>query len=115
MNRRDRRAARKLSRHAAPEEIFPGEHGPIQTGIGETMTAALRAIRRSLGPGYEITLFVAEASPPLGERRLPRFNYASTANRDDMIAVLEAFVLKHRSAAPKLDRFDDPPPSSTPQ
>ena len=62
-----------------------------------------------------MTLFIAEAEAPAGENRDPRFNYASTANREDMIAVLEAFVLKQRSAAAKLDKIADEPPTEMKQ
>ena len=115
MNRKQRRADRKRSRDATPGEIFPGEHGPVQTSLQELMPGLLRIIQRHLGPNFSVTLFIAENEPPKGENRDPRFNYASTACREDMIAVLEAFILKQRSAGAKLDKIADEPPTETRQ
>lgn len=119
MNRKDRRASeaatRKSARDATPDEIFPAAHGPVQSGIVDDMTAAVDALREHLGPNFDVTLFVAERLPPADEDRLPRFNYMSTACREDMLAVLDAFVLKNRDAAPKLDRINDAPPTGAKQ
>ncbi|GLK72581.1 hypothetical protein KHC23_07665 [Ancylobacter dichloromethanicus] len=86
---------RKLSRDARPEEIFPGGHGPVQTRCVEVMKLTLDALREAL-PGYDFTLFAAEREELAGAGREPRFNYMSTAERADMVAVLAAFVLKNR-------------------
>lgn len=115
MSRKDRRAseaeARKLARHATPNEIFPASHGPVQSSLVDVMKAGVDALREALGPNFDVTLFVAERLPPADEARLPRFNYMSTACREDMLAVLDAFVLKNREAGPKLDRINDAPPT----
>lgn len=110
MNRRERR---KLSRHATNEEIFPGGHGPIQSDIRERMLAVMEALRQGF-PGFDITLFVAERVPSEG-RTEPRFNYASTAEREDMYAVLRAFLAKNQVLGDKLDRIADAPPTERPQ
>jgi hypothetical protein len=115
MNRHQRRRDQKLSRDASPDEIFPAGHGPVQRSVVDLMTAALDGLRKALGPNYHVTLFVAERVPPAEEARLPRFNYMSTGHREDMLAVLEAFVAKNRAAAPKLDRIADDPPTDVPQ
>lgn len=105
----------KLARDAGPEEIFPAEHGPVQSGVVDMMRAALEVVQESLGPNFDITMFVAERLPPSDEDRLPRFNYMSTASREDMIAVLEAFVLKQRITGSKLDKIRDAPPTRSKQ
>ncbi|MGY3393406.1 hypothetical protein ACVWW6_005997 [Bradyrhizobium sp. USDA 3311] len=115
MNRKDRRAQRKLSRDARPEEIFPERHGPVQLGLREMMPGIVRIVERQLGPNYHVTLFIGEKDAPPGEDRLPRFNYCSSANREDMIAVLEAFILKQRVEGAKLDRIADEPPTGVRQ
>lgn len=114
MNRKERRAQAKLSRHAKPEEIFPDEHGPVRglekVGKGDVMTNLLKALQE-LMPGWEFTLFMFE--PPEQAKianRLPAFNYGSTVERADMLSVLKAFILKNENPAEyeklaKLDEF----------
>lgn len=48
-------------------------------------------------------------------KRLPRFNYISTADREDMLAVLEAFIAKNRRDGSILDRINNPPASQMKQ
>jgi len=115
MNRRERRAKRKLARDATPAEIFPADHGPVQSGLVDLMKATIDALREHLGSNFDVTLFVAERAPPADEPRLPRFNYISTACREDMLAVLEAFAAKNRQAATKLDKINDEPPTGVRQ
>lgn len=106
---------RKRARDATPDEIFSGPHGPLQASIADVLPRVMDELRRVF-PGYELTLFVAEpAGIGSAEDRLPRFNYISTAARPDMLAVLKAFVAKNEAAAPKLDRFEDAPPTETRQ
>lgn len=104
---------RKLSRDATDDEIFPDRHGPIQGNISDLMLAAMRALKEGF-PGFEITLFLAEKKPSEG-RAQPRFNYASTAAREDMYAVLRAFVAKNAEIAPALDKINDAPPTDSKQ
>jgi hypothetical protein len=111
MNRHQRR---KLSRHAKPEEILPGGHGPIVNEIRDRMIAVMDVLRKGF-PGCDITLFISERNAPAGENRDPRFNYISTADRRDMLAVLEAFVAKHRAEGAKLDAIADEPPTGSKQ
>jgi hypothetical protein len=115
VNRKQRRADRKLSRDATPEEIFPGEHGPAQAEVARTMQTVLSVLRDAFGPNYDITLLVGERDVPPDQNRLPRFNYASTGSREDMLAVLDAFVLKNRQAGPKLDKINEAPPTESKQ
>ena len=115
MNRRDRRKQRKLARHATPSEIFPdAPHAPIQGAIREQMLRAMDILKRAF-PAYDVTLFLAERALPAAEQRLPRFNYASTAEREDMVAVLDAFITKNRADADKVDMIKDVPPTETAQ
>lgn len=111
-NRAERRRREKLSRNATADEIFPkGQHGPTNLpGAGNSMTNILGALRE-LMPGWEFTLFAFEP-PAEGKKhnRLPRFNYGSTVDRPDMVAVLEAFLLKQKDPAEyarlaQLDQF----------
>lgn len=111
MNRKDRRVARKLARDAGNDEIFPGRHGPIQKEAGQQMIAIMEAIKDTLGANYEITLFVAEKKVLDGTDRMPRFNYASTANREDMYAVLRAWLAKNSAIGDKIDKIEDQPPT----
>lgn len=101
----------KLSRNARPDEIFPGQHGPANLpGKGDVITNLLSALRE-LMPGWDFTLFAFEPpSQAARDGRLPRFNYGSTVERADMIAVLKAFILKNENPAEyerqaKLDEF----------
>lgn len=85
---------RKLSRDASPEEILGG-HGPVQDKAAHLMRAMLKACQQAF-PGYAITVFVSEPEAVAdAEGRDPRFNYASTADRRDMIAVLKAFIARN--------------------
>lgn len=108
MNRHERR---KLARDATPEEIFPGRHGPIQTEVREQMNQLAKFLQSEL-PGYDITLFVAERE---ADGRFPRFNYISTADRRDMIAVLKAFIAKNEAEGEKVAKINDEPPTETKQ
>ena len=119
MNRKLRRASqshsRKLARDASPEEIFPAGHAPVQSHLTDVMKGVIDVLRKSLGSNFDITLFVAERLPSDGSDRLPRFNYMSTAQRADMIAVLEAFIQKQRDVGPTIDKIADEPPTGTSQ
>jgi hypothetical protein len=119
MSREQRRAKQsdipKQARHATTEEIIPGDHGPVQTKLVDLMKVAVDAIREELGSNYDVTLFVAERTPPANERRLPRFNYMSTAARKDMIAVLKAFADRNALLGQTLDKLNDAPPTGTAQ
>lgn len=119
MNRRERRAQQsrtaKLARNASAEEIFPGGHGPVQSGLVDLMTVAIEALRESIGSNYDVTLFVAEREPADGSARLPRFNYMSTAAREDMLAVLKAFADRNGALGPTLEKIKDEPPTRTAQ
>lgn len=101
----------KRSRDAKPHEIFPDGHGPTNLpGRGDVMTNVLKTLRE-LMPGWDFTLFAFE--PPAQAKaagRLPRFNYGSTVERADMLAVLNAFILKNSDPAEyarlaQLDQF----------
>jgi len=53
---------------------------------------------QKMWPGSELTVFVFEPPKTAKEQgRLPRFNYASTVERADMLAVLEAFIDKQKN------------------
>jgi hypothetical protein len=110
MNRHQRR---KLSRHATDEEIFPAGHGPIQSAIRDKMNAVMGALEQGF-PGFDVTLFVAERKPSEG-REEPRFNYISSAAREDMYAVLRAFLAKNADIGAKLDKINDPAASASKQ
>jgi hypothetical protein len=120
MNRRDRRAARAqgqtLARDRTPDEIFPPHHphGPVQPQA-ETLMRTLLDFARDKLPGYDITVFLSERQAPEGSNRLPRFNYGSTCDRADMVAVLQAFIAKNTRSAEKLDKINEPPPTETRQ
>jgi hypothetical protein len=105
---------RKRASETPQARIFPGAHGPLQSNAAAIMRAVMQAIQETY-PGWEITLFLAEKYAPAGAQRLPRFNYASTAARADMVAVLEAFIAKNKAEAPKLNRISDDPPTETRQ
>lgn len=115
MNRQQRRAQKKLARDASPSEVFPERHGPLQTSLAGTMQAAVEVLRDHLGTNFDVTLFVAERLPADGADRLPRFNYISTAERPDMIAVLRAFIEKQAVEGPKLDKINEEPPTGARQ
>lgn len=107
MNRHDRRKAKKLSRDATIDEIFVGSHAPIPGNTATRMTAAVEVLLEAF-PNCDVTLFVAEKEATEG-RELPRFNYISSAERPDMIAVLKAFVAKNDVDGPTLDKIKDEP------
>lgn len=113
MNRHDRRAAKRMSRDATPDEIFPGGAKPIPVKTADVMTAVMEKLEEFF-PGFHITMFLAEKEPSEG-RELPRFNYMSTAERPDMIAVLKAFIAKEAIEGPKLERIKDDPPTGAVQ
>jgi glycerol-3-phosphate responsive antiterminator len=103
---------RKLSRHATNDEIFGGDHAPVQSSARDTMIAVMDTLK-GFFPDHEITLFLAEKKGQNGQ--LPRFNYASTADRRDMYAVLRAFLEKNAAIAEKLDKIEDAPPTGSRQ
>lgn len=119
MNRKHRRAKdsqdAKLARDATTAEIFPAGHGPVQSNLVDVMKVAVDVLREALGTNFDVTLFVAERLPSDGTDRLPRFNYMSTAAREDMLAVLKAFSEKNAAVAPKLDKINDEPPTGARQ
>ena len=66
-------------------------------------------------PGYAVTMFVFEPEELADrEHRMPRFNFASTAPRADMIAVLKAFIAEQERDGAKLDKIDVEPPAGAP-
>lgn len=87
---------RKFARDAGDaENAIPGSHGPVQPSVVDLMTAVLDFCRAQC-PNYTFTLFAAEPVETAdAEKRLPRFNYMSTADRRDMVAVLKAFVARN--------------------
>lgn len=113
--RRAARAQQKRSRDATNEEIFPGAHGPLQ----ETAKNAMRQIMRDARdrwPGYQFAMFVFEpAEVAARDGRAPRFNYASTVERADMLAVLRAFIAQNETIGAKLDKIEDAPPTEAKQ
>ncbi len=119
MNRQQKRGAaaraRKLARNASASEIFPAPHGPVQSNLVNLMRVAVDALREQLGKNFDITLFVAERLPADGSDRLPRFNYMSTAAREDMVSVLKAFAEKNAAIGAKLDKIEETPPTGTAQ
>lgn len=110
--RRLAKAKSTLSRHATDDEILPGGHRPLEPTVGDAMIAILEAVKATF-PDHEITLFIAERTGKDGQ--LPRFNYASTAAREDMYAVLRAFLNKNSAIADKLDKIMDEPTTETRQ
>ena len=116
MNRHERRATRKRSRDATDDEIFGegiGNHGPLQPDAAAGMRAVMDKVV-PLIPGYDVALFLIE-KPERAVGRLPRFNYAATVDRADMIAVLRAFIAKQEAGGAVLDRIADKPPTQTRQ
>jgi hypothetical protein len=111
MNRKQRQDGKKLSRNATDDEIFPGRHGPVQATVVDQMTAVMSVLHKAF-PDFHLTLFLAEKE---GRDGAPsRFNYMSTAERADMLAVLRAFVAKNQAQGATLDRIEDQPPSRRP-
>lgn len=91
-------ARKKLARDARPEEnIIPGSHGPVQPEVAEFLRKALDTFKRHL-PGFDFTLFVMERPEHAGTRA-PRFNYGSTVERPDMVALLKAFIAQNEDMA----------------
>jgi hypothetical protein len=107
---------RKRARDAGPDEnAIPGSHGPPQQKAAILMRAIIETCAEAF-PGHQVTVFVAE--PPedaVREGRLPRFNYASTAHRADMVAVLKAFIARQEEEGPALDKIHGFPPTSAKQ
>lgn len=84
----------KLSRNATGDEIFPGKHKPLNKGADVLLETIMRALKAGYGDDYLFTVFVDERHPRPGMKE-KRFNYASTADRRDMIAVMKAFIERH--------------------
>jgi hypothetical protein len=104
---------RKLSRDATPEEIFPERHQAVPEGEREKMAAIIETVQEFIGPRFGVTLFINERMSDaeiVREGRAPRFNYMSTEDRPDMVAVLRAFVARN-SEATAIDRAIDAPPA----
>lgn len=105
----------KAARNATTAEIFPGAHGPLQDTAGDIMRALALHVAK-VWPGYDLAFFVFEpAAAALAQGRAPRFNYASTVSRPDMLAVLKAFIEKNAVDGPKADKIDDTPPTEARQ
>jgi hypothetical protein len=49
------------------------------------------------------------------EGGLPRFNYASSGRRPDMLAVLRAFIAKQEAETAKLDKINNAAPTGRAQ
>lgn len=116
-NRQGRRriaaSQRKLSRDAAPGEILGKTDMPIRVDAKQVMASILKVCQEQF-PGYDVTLFLAAKEAAPGEE-FPRFNYGSTASREDMIAVLMAFIDKQAKLAGLNVEIADEPPVETPQ
>jgi hypothetical protein len=84
---------RKAAADAIPGEIFPKRgQGPLQDDVAEVMKIVAAVIEEAL-PNYHMTMFLAEKEPT-GGRDHARFNYLSTVRREDMLAVLKAWIAK---------------------
>lgn len=88
---------RKLARDAKPDEnAIPGSHGPIQDEAARLMRGMLDTFRECL-PGWNFALFVIEPEERArAEGRTARFNYGSTVQRADMVAILEGFLARQK-------------------
>jgi hypothetical protein len=106
-------AKRRRASETPVESIFPGEHGPVQPEIADLLRKVVDALQKGF-PGHGITLFLNEKEPSAG-RTLPRFNYVSTEDRADMIAVLKAFIAKTEDAWAKVEKIADDPPTEVRQ
>lgn len=118
MNRKQRRqaASGKRSKNATPDEIMPEQKiRPIESYTQRLMTEIMNGIVVRL-PGYHVTLFIAEHADTPGAKGPPfAFNYMSNADREDMCAVLRAFIAKQDAMADQIDRFAEAPPTETRQ
>jgi hypothetical protein len=116
MSRRDRRkfdaqqrrnakaAGMQDARDAPMEEQLVGGETDAQPFALQVMNTALKALA-DVAPQFDITIFMAEkfTDQVKAEGRLPRFNYGSTAHREDMYAVLQAFLEKNKHLDKKLE------------
>ncbi len=86
---------RKLARDASHDEnAIPGTHGPVQEEASRLMVGMLNTFRECL-PGWNFALFVIEPEERArAEGRTPRFNYGSTVDRPDMVAILKAWLVR---------------------
>jgi hypothetical protein len=106
---------RKRARDASNDEILPGGHGPAQSQALNLMRGILKTCQAAY-LGFELTLFAFEpVANAEREGRLPRFNYASTVQRPDMLAVLRAFIAKQEAEAAKLDKINNAAPTGRAQ
>lgn len=88
-------ARKKLARDASNEEnIVPGTHRPAQPEAAEFMRRTLDVFRLTM-PGYDFALFLIEKPEHAPAGVDPRFNYASTIERSDMVALLKAFIAQN--------------------
>jgi hypothetical protein len=82
---------------------FPGPHTELPADK-KKMISVIEAIKEVF-PRCHVTLFIADIE---GKDGLPpRFNYASTANRDDMVAVLKAFIERQENEKLKISLVDE--------
>lgn len=80
-------AKQKRAREASnAENSVPGTHGPASAKSAHIMESILRTVKQVF-PECDLTLFVFEGGTG-------RYNYASTVDRDDMEAVLRAFLAR---------------------
>lgn len=74
------------------ENSVPGTHGPASEQSTHIMRAVMDVLRQNY-PGCQFTMFVFEPPAP-GTKYNGRYNYASTVDREDMLAVMRSFIAR---------------------
>ena len=86
-------AKRKNAAEASDDEnSIPRTHGPASAQSTHIMRAVMDVLRETY-PGCQFTMFVFEPPAP-GTEYNGRYNYASTVDREDMLAVLRSFIAR---------------------
>jgi len=87
-------------------------HKPNDSKTASALQATMEALVEFY-PGCHVTLLISPMNPETGKH--DQVNYISTANRDEMIAVMKEFIERQDEIPESLSAINDSPPTGTPQ
>lgn len=104
--------ARKMKRAQKKNGTPRRFHKPNDSKTASALQATMEALVEFY-PGCHVTLLISPMNLETGKH--DQVNYISTANRDEMIAVMKEFIARQHEIPENLRAINDQPPTETAQ